>query len=40
MVYLSVNENLVVMMVPRIVKEVVLSLSLIVVILYKRRDAY
>lgn len=34
---LSIDENLVVMMIPRIVKEVVLSLSYMVVIMYKRR---
>ena len=38
-VYLSNGEKLVVMMIPRIVKEVVLSLSLMVVILYKRKEA-
>ena len=38
-VYLSIDESLVVMMIPRIVKEVVLSLSLMVVILYKRKEA-
>jgi len=37
LVYLSTGENLVVMMIPRIVKEVVLSLSLMVVIMYKRK---
>jgi len=39
MVYLSIDENLVAMMIPRIVKEVVLSLSLKVVIMYKRKEA-
>ena len=38
-VYLSIDESLVVMMIPRIVKEVVLSLSLMVVILYRRKEA-
>ena len=39
MAYLSIDENLVAMMIPRIVKEVVLSLSLKVVIMYKRKEA-
>lgn len=39
MVYLSIDENQVAMMIPRIVKEVVLSLSLKVVIMYKRKEA-
>jgi hypothetical protein len=40
LVYQSIGEKVIVMEIPRIVKEVVLSLSLMFVIMYKRKKQY